>query len=68
MMCSFELPTYNMHVVLQKAASHGFFVNLDAVLLKLCGPFLDPSSGAFWKRVDPTYISLGNRLSFKDVS
>ena len=28
----------------------GFFVNLDAVMLRLCGPFLDPSNANFWKR------------------
>jgi hypothetical protein len=54
-------------LLLQKAASHGFFVNLDAVLLKLCGPFLDPGSGVFWKRVDPSYVTLGGRLNFKEV-
>jgi hypothetical protein len=54
-------------LLLQKAASHGFFVNLDAVLLKLCGPFLDPGSGVFWKRVDPSYVTLGDRLNFKEV-
>jgi hypothetical protein len=54
-------------LLLQKAASHGFFVNLDAVLLKLCGPFLDPGSGVFWKRVDPSYVTLGSRLNFKEV-
>jgi hypothetical protein len=53
--------------LLQKAASHGFFVNLDAVLLKLCGPFLEPGSGVFWKRVDPSYVTLGSRLNFKEV-
>ena len=55
-------------IVLQKAASHGFFANLDAVLLQLCGPFLEPSTGVFWKRVDPRYVMLGTRLSFRDVS
>ena len=28
----------------------GFFVNLNTVLLKLCGPFMDPSNANFWKR------------------
>ena len=28
----------------------GFFVNLNAVLLRLCGPFMDPSNANFWKR------------------
>ncbi|WIA10509.1 hypothetical protein OEZ85_010698 [Tetradesmus obliquus] len=56
-----------MQMDLRKAASHGFFINLDAVLLKLCGPFLDPGSGSvFWKRVDPGYVTLGSRLSFKE--
>jgi hypothetical protein len=27
------------------------------VLLKLCGPFLDPSSPNFWRRVDVRYIA-----------
>jgi hypothetical protein len=54
-------------LLLQRAASHGFFINLDAVLLKLCGPFLDPGSGVFWKRVDPSYVTLGSRLNFKEV-
>lgn len=53
----------------QVAASHGFFFNLDALLLKLCGPFLDgSSSGVFWKRVDWKYVVLGERLDFKEVS
>ncbi len=30
-----------------------------AVLLKLCGPFLDPSSPLFWKRVDPAFVAAG---------
>lgn len=34
------------------AASQGFFFNLSAVLLKLAGPFLDPTNANFWKRVD----------------
>jgi hypothetical protein len=28
----------------------GFFINLCAVMLKLCGPFMDPSNANFWKR------------------
>ena len=34
------------------AASHGFFMNLDAVLLKMCEPFLEPLSGKAWPKVD----------------
>jgi hypothetical protein len=33
-----------------RAASHGFFVNHNAVMLRLSGPFLDPTSPNFWKR------------------
>lgn len=49
------------------AASHGFFLNLDAVMLKLCGPFLDPSSDVFWKRVDVRYVTQAKRISFAEV-
>lgn len=52
----------------QVAASHGFFCNLDAVLLKLCGPFLDPNSGKAFMRIDASYVTLGKRLNFKEVS
>lgn len=40
-------------------ATDGFFANLSLVLLKLCGPFLDPSSPLFWKRVDPAFVAAG---------
>jgi hypothetical protein len=53
--------------VLQVAASHGFFLNLTALLLKLCGPFLDGSSQVFWNKVDWKYVVLGDRLDFKEV-
>jgi hypothetical protein len=53
---------------MQVAASHGFFCNLDAVLLKLCGPFLDPNSGKAFMRIDASYVTLGKRLNFKEVS
>lgn len=48
------------------AASHGFFINFNAVMLKLCGPFMDPSNPAFWKRVDVRYIADNPRISFAD--
>jgi hypothetical protein len=51
----------------QVAASHGLFVNLGAVLLQLCGPFLAPSSGLFWKRVDWRCVVTGGRLNFSEV-
>ena len=38
-----------------QAASHGFFVNLNAVLLKMCEPFLDPLSGKAWGKIDAGY-------------
>lgn len=53
--------------MLQVAASHGLFVNLNAVLLKLCGPFLDGNSQVFWNKVDWKYVVLGDRLDFKEV-
>ena len=37
----------------RKAANHSFFVSLNAVLLKLCEPFLEPLSGKAWGKVDP---------------
>lgn len=43
------------------------FLNLDAVLLKLCGPFIDGSSPVFWSKVDWRYVVLGDRLDFKEV-
>jgi hypothetical protein len=33
-----------------KAASHGFFLNHNAVMLKLAAPFMDPTAENFWKR------------------
>ena len=35
------------------AASDGFFLNLSAVLLRCCEPFLEPLSGKAWGKVDP---------------
>ncbi|GIM17511.1 hypothetical protein Vretimale_20059 [Volvox reticuliferus] len=44
-------------------APDGFLTNVAAVLLKLCGPFLDTSPGsAFWKRVDPGFVAAGGLL------
>ena len=34
------------------AASDGFFLNLSAVLLRCCEPFLEPMSGKAWGKVD----------------
>ncbi|GLC36221.1 hypothetical protein PLESTB_001367200 [Pleodorina starrii] len=44
-------------------APDGFLANVAAVLLKLCGPFLDTSaSSPFWKRVDPGFVAAGGLL------
>ena len=56
-----------MQANLAVAASHGFFLNLNAVMLKLCGPFMDPSSELFWKRVDVKYVTQSKRITFKEV-
>ncbi|KAL6763344.1 ubiquitin elongating factor core-domain-containing protein [Haematococcus lacustris] len=45
----------------RRGASHGFFWNLNQVLLRLCGPFLEPSSPNFWKRVDVRFIAANSR-------
>ncbi|KAF5841726.1 ubiquitin conjugation factor E4 [Dunaliella salina] len=49
-----------------KAASHGFFINHNAVMLRLAGPFLDPTSPNFWKRVDLRYVAHNPRLDFSE--
>ena len=41
-----------------QAASHGFFVTFNAVLLKMCEPFLDPLSGKAWGKIDAGYVFL----------
>ena len=41
----------------RKAANHSFFISLNAVLLKLCEPFLEPLSGKAWGKVDPRCAS-----------
>ncbi|KAG1664460.1 hypothetical protein FOA52_006306 [Chlamydomonas sp. UWO 241] len=48
----------------QKAASHGFFINFNAVLLKLCGPFMDPSSPNFWKFADARYVACSSGRTY----
>ena len=43
----------NKTIVNEKvAAPDGFFANLNAVLLALCQPFLEPSSDLAWRRID----------------
>jgi hypothetical protein len=48
------------------AASDGFFLNLSSVMLRLCAPFVEPGGGAFWQRVDASYLQHG-RLSFREA-
>ena len=46
-----------MHPDARKAATEGFMLNLSAVCLRLCRPFLDPVQGKAWARLDPRYPS-----------
>lgn len=45
-------------------ASSGMFVNLSAVMLKLCEPFLDASCSKKDK-LDARYVLQGGRLDFR---
>ncbi|PNH09426.1 putative ubiquitin conjugation factor E4 [Tetrabaena socialis] len=51
-----------LQVQAEKLAPDGFLANVAAVLLKSCGPFLDPSSELFWRRVDPGFVAAGGLL------
>jgi hypothetical protein len=46
-----------------KCASSGMFVNLSAVMLKLCAPFLEDLKKM--TLIDPNYILHSNRLDFQ---
>lgn len=48
-------------------ASSGMFVNLSAVMLRLCEPFLDASSSKRDK-IDPNYIFYNNRLDLRHLT
>lgn len=48
------------------AAPDSFFINLDAVLLKMCEPFLEPLSGKAWGKVDAGYVTNSTRISFQE--
>ena len=37
---------------LEIAAPRGFMLNLVAVMLRICDPFLEPSSGKAWGKLD----------------
>lgn len=42
---------------MKKASTDGFMLNVSAVLLRLCRPFLDPSTGKAWSKLDVLYLS-----------
>ncbi|KAJ8775019.1 hypothetical protein K2173_020023 [Erythroxylum novogranatense] len=48
-------------------ASSGMFVNLSAVMLRLCEPFLDPHLTKRDK-IDPRYVFHCNRLDLRDLT
>ncbi|XP_072992148.1 probable ubiquitin conjugation factor E4 [Typha latifolia] len=49
------------------SASSGMFVNLSAVMLQLCEPFLDATSSKRDK-IDPKYLFHNNRLDFRQLT
>jgi len=58
-----------MQIDFKVAASHSFFCNLSGVMLKLCEPFVDVSSGKAWQRLDSSYITAPSaRVDYKDVT
>ncbi|XP_066390202.1 probable ubiquitin conjugation factor E4 isoform X5 [Miscanthus floridulus] len=50
-----------------KCASSGMFVNLSAVMLRLCEPFLDNMESKKDK-IDVKYLFCNNRIDFKDLT
>jgi ubiquitin conjugation factor E4 B len=50
-----------------KCASSGMFVNLSAVMLRLCEPFLDQMESKKDK-IDVKYLFCNDRINFKLVS
>jgi ubiquitin conjugation factor E4 B len=42
---------------MKKASTDGFMLNICSVLLRLCRPFLDPTNGKAWGKLDVKYIS-----------
>lgn len=48
-------------------ASSGMFVNLSAVMLRLCEPFIDATSSKKDK-IDPNYVFNSNRLDLKELT
>eukprot|EP00188_Purpureofilum_apyrenoidigerum_P005009 Plantae.Rhodophyta-Purpureofilum_apyrenoidigerum.ctg6129.p1 GENE.Plantae.Rhodophyta-Purpureofilum_apyrenoidigerum.ctg6129~~Plantae.Rhodophyta-Purpureofilum_apyrenoidigerum.ctg6129.p1 ORF type:complete len:696 (+),score=141.57 Plantae.Rhodophyta-Purpureofilum_apyrenoidigerum.ctg6129:410-2497(+) len=50
-----------MHFDPKVVSSDGFMLNINAVLLKVCEPFLDPKSAKL-KGIDPTYVLSEHRV------
>lgn len=48
-------------------ASSGMFVNLSAIMLKLCEPFLDGNDSKR-EKIDPSYILYNNRFDIRSLS
>jgi hypothetical protein len=44
-----------MRADMSQVSSDGFFLNLCAVLLRLCGPFIEPGTDKI-RLVDPTFV------------
>ncbi|KAK4772848.1 hypothetical protein SAY87_027867 [Trapa incisa] len=54
----------HMEVDYMSCASSGMFVNLSAVMLRLCEPFLDANLTKR-EKIDPKYVFYGNRLDLR---
>jgi len=50
-----------------KSASSGMFVNLSAVMLRLCEPFLDKME-SMKDKIDVKYLFCNNRMDFKSLT
>ncbi|GBG72540.1 hypothetical protein CBR_g12111 [Chara braunii] len=48
-------------------ATHGTFMSLSWIMLKLCEPFLDPLSSKK-DRIDYSYVTQNNRVNFSDLT
>ncbi|KAJ3697941.1 hypothetical protein LUZ61_001646 [Rhynchospora tenuis] len=56
-----------IQVDLRSCASSGMFVNLSAIMLKLCEPFLDGSQTKR-EKIDPSYILYNNRFDIRQLT
>jgi ubiquitin conjugation factor E4 B len=41
----------------KKSATDGFMINIVAVMLRMCDPFMDPASGKAWSKLNSRYAS-----------